>query len=124
MGALIGLLTATITFAVLGDPAHTGEALAAFIGFAAGSRASDRAAAAGALIMAGLAGIALSGCVAATTPQIVAGAEVVVDGLCVGAEKLCESNDPTCGSSACHAFNTACALLAPTAPVQLTCSRP
>lgn len=107
MSALIGLLVATITFAVIGDAAHTGEALAAFIGFAAGSRVSGPAAAAGALILAGAAGMVLSGC-GASFPTI---ATMVIEGVewtCVGARKGCEIFDPESRAHACRAVVQIC----------------
>lgn len=69
----------------------------------------------------------LSGCGAAASevaPVVIGGAEIVVNGFCVAAEKLCEQNDPACGSGACHVAHTVCPVLSPTSPVQITCDAP
>lgn len=68
----------------------------------------------------------LPGCgnAATTVPLVIGGAQVVLGGVCTGAEKLCEQNDPACGSGACHAAHTVCPVLSPTSPVQITCDAP
>lgn len=67
----------------------------------------------------------LAGCGASsaeTVPLVIGGAEIVVGGLCTGAEKLCEQNDPACGSGACHVAHTVCPVLSPSSPVQIACN--
>jgi len=125
MAALVGLLGATIAFAAMGQMTLAGQSLTAFIGFAAGARArtvaGEVASGAAAIIAAVAIGSVLSGC-GATSTQILTGAQVVVTGTCIGAEKLCESFDPACGAGACHVAHDVCAVLAPAA-VQITCER-
>ena len=59
---------------------------------------------------------------AVTAGTVISVGEIVVDATCIGADKLCESRDPACGSGACHVAHDVCSTLPPTAPVQVACS--
>jgi len=81
--------------------------------------AVPRAAVAGLVV--GAMALGVGGC-GASLPAVVSVGEIAVNATCAGAAKLCELNDPSCGSAACRAFHDGCAVLAPTAPVELSCS--
>lgn len=106
MSALVGLLTATIVFGSIGDSLHAGEALAAFIGFASGSRSRSSAVpAALALLGAGAVSMTMSGCgasLATVVPLIVDGIKWTIE----GASKLCDALDAENHEIACQVFQT------------------
>jgi len=64
--------------------------------------------------------LSLSGC-GASFPAALTIGQIVVNGTCSGAAKLCEAVDPTCGASACQISHEVCAVLAPNASVQISC---
>lgn len=65
--------------------------------------------------------LSLSGC-GASVPQVVTVATLAVEATCAGAAKLCETFDPACGASACHAVHDVCGALPVDAHVQLACA--
>lgn len=117
MAALIGLLGATIAFAAMGQMTLAGQALTAFIGFAAGARARTVAGeVASGVTAVGVAiaiGAALGGC-AATMPQVASAAALVVDGVewgCAGAIKACKTFDPDTRNGFCQFAESECGLI-------------
>lgn len=131
LGALVALSAA---FAFMHDPQHAEMALIGALTYA-GVQAprsplpARLGAAASVLPIVAAIGLstALAGC-GASLPAIVgvgqAVGPIVVQGTCIGADKLCEAADPACGSGACHVAHDVCAAIAPTTPVQLSCSAP
>lgn len=104
--ALVGLFAAAITFAAMGDALHSGEALSAFVGFAAGSRSrTPGIGAAAGLICAGAFSVAMQGCgasLAQVVPLIVDGIKWTVE----GADKLCDALDSENHEAACRILDT------------------
>lgn len=111
LSALAGLLIVVIVFAAMGDSSHSGEALAAFVGYAAGSRAGNSTLASAApIVAAGAVALAMSGC-GASFPTV---ATLVVDGVewsCEGAEKICDMLDADRHDTACHIVDTGCSFV-------------
>lgn len=106
LAALVGLLAVTIVFAAMHDSAHAGEALAAFVGYAAGSRTHSRALASAApVVAAGAAALLMSGCSGVTAQQGATIGAGIRDFTCWGAAKICEA---TGASDACDARAAIC----------------
>lgn len=111
LSALVGLLAVTIVFAALHDSAHAGEALAAFVGYAAGSRSTHPVLAGAApVVAAGAVALLLSGCSPAQLGTGFLIAEEAVKVTCDGAHKLCDAGH----SDACDAILRVCDVLSPT----------
>lgn len=112
LSALVGLLAVTIVFAALHDSAHAGEALAAFVGYAAGSRSTHPVLAGAApVVAAGAVALLLSGCSPAQLGTGFVIAEEVAKVSCAGAHKLCDTFGR---SDACDAISRVCDVIAPT----------
>jgi len=110
LSALAGLLIVVVVFAAMHDSPHAGEALAAFVGYAAGSRAGNPTLASAApIVAAGVVAFALSGC-GASFPAV---ATLVVDGVkwsCEGAEKVCDDVDAERHDTACRIIDSGCSV--------------